>query len=81
MRMFLMLAMGLGGALLVMPMLALAQAGSGQVAGQTEATKKFLAFLDEDWKRWMEEYPEMATGVGYPGQNRRWTRKKRRGSS
>jgi uncharacterized protein (DUF885 family) len=72
MRVFLMLAMGLSGSLLVMPMLALAQAVSGQVAGQTEAARKFRAYLEADWKRWMEEYPELATGVGYPGQNRRW---------
>lgn len=40
---------------------------------QTEVKKNFRAYLDSDWKRWMEEYPELATGVGYPGQNRKWT--------
>jgi uncharacterized protein (DUF885 family) len=40
---------------------------------QAEVKKNFRAFLDADWKRWMEEYPELATGVGYPGQNRKWT--------
>ena len=40
---------------------------------RNEATKRFRGFLDRDWKRWLEEYPEMATYVGYPGQNRRWT--------
>ena len=35
--------------------------------------RKFRAYLDADWKRWMEEYPEVATGVGYPGQDARWT--------
>jgi len=73
MRMFLLLTISLGGALLVMPMLALAQSAGGEAAGQTEAARKFRAYLDEDWKRWMEEYPEAATGVGYPGQNRRWS--------
>ncbi len=34
---------------------------------------RFRAYLDADWKQWMEEYPEVATHVGYPGQNRRWT--------
>src|SRR5262249_47460435 len=34
--------------------------------------KEFRAYLDADWKRWMELYPEFATTVGYPGQNRRW---------
>src|SRR5688572_31330201 len=29
--------------------------------------------LDEDWKYWMTEYPEIATSFGYPGQNARWT--------
>lgn len=29
--------------------------------------------LDEDWKYWMTEYPEVATSVGYPGENMRWT--------
>ena len=31
------------------------------------------AQLDEDWQHWMKEYPELATAVGYPGQNGRWT--------
>ena len=29
--------------------------------------------LDEDWKYWMTQYPEMATAFGYSGQNMRWT--------
>ena len=29
--------------------------------------------LDADWKYWMTQYPEVATAVGYPGQNGRWT--------
>jgi len=32
--------------------------------------KRFLAV---EWDYWMREYPEKATGVGYPGQNARWT--------
>jgi uncharacterized protein (DUF885 family) len=31
------------------------------------------AQLDADWKYWMVQYPELATAVGYPGQNARWT--------
>src|SRR5206468_5666640 len=31
------------------------------------------AQLDEDWKYWMTQHPELATAVGYPGQNMRWT--------
>ena len=33
----------------------------------------FKAQLDEEWKFWMEQYPEAATQVGYPGQDARWT--------
>jgi uncharacterized protein (DUF885 family) len=33
----------------------------------------FKAQLDEEWKFWMEQYPEAATQLGYPGQNARWT--------
>jgi len=29
--------------------------------------------LDDDWKYWMREYPEVATQFGYPGQDARWT--------
>jgi uncharacterized protein (DUF885 family) len=29
--------------------------------------------LDEDWKYWMAQYPEVATAFGYQGQNARWT--------
>jgi len=35
--------------------------------------RRFREYLDADWKRWMTEYPEVATSVGFPGQNRRWT--------
>src|SRR5713226_2801983 len=52
-----------------MPLLAIAHASSGSA----EATRRFRAYLDEDWKRWMQEYPETATSVGFPGQNRRWS--------
>ena len=37
------------------------------------AGQDFQAQLDEDWKYWMSEYPEVATSLGYPGQNARWT--------
>jgi uncharacterized protein (DUF885 family) len=33
---------------------------------------QFRAFLDRDWKQWLEEAPEVATAVGYPGFNDRW---------
>ncbi len=57
----------------VFPLAALVQGARGNEGVQNEATKKFQAFLAQDWKRWMQDYPEMATGVGYPGQNRKWT--------
>src|ERR1700759_3769203 len=38
-----------------------------------DEARKFRAYLEADWKRWMEEYPEVATGVGFPGQDARWT--------
>jgi len=68
-----MLALGIGGGLFVIPMIAVARSNEDTSSVQSEATRKFRAYLDEDWKRWMVEYPEMATEVGFPGQNRRWS--------
>jgi uncharacterized protein (DUF885 family) len=70
-----MLAFFVGSALLVLPMLAFAQ----RRPTQEEATRKFRAYLDEDWKRWMQEYPEVATSAGFPGHNRRWRDDSRKG--
>ena len=50
-----------------------AQTSSADSATGNPAVAKLRAFLAEDWKYWMIEYPEMATSVGYPGQNDRWT--------
>jgi uncharacterized protein (DUF885 family) len=72
MRLLAILALGAGSALFVMPMLALGQTSSSANDSQAQATRKFRAYLDEDWKSWMVEYPGMATAVGFPGQNRRW---------
>lgn len=69
------LAFVAGGALFLMSLPAFAQTNSAQ----TEATRKFRAYLDEDWKRWMQEYPEAATAIGFPGQNRRWSDDSREG--
>ena len=74
-RTSLMLAFSAGSALLVMPLLTMAQTSSSSA----EASRKFRAYLDEDWKRWMQEYPETATFVGFPGQNRRWRDDSREG--
>jgi uncharacterized protein (DUF885 family) len=38
-----------------------------------DETQRFRAFLEDDWGHWMHEYPEWATLIGHPGQNRRWT--------
>lgn len=44
------------------------------VAGSDSAEGSTLrAYLSADWTRWLSEYPELATGVGAPGFNDRWT--------
>ena len=73
MRILVILAMGLGGAMLTFPMWALANGNGREGRAQTEEVKKFRAFLDEDWKRAMVDQPEAATWLGFPGQNRRWS--------
>ncbi|HEY2462172.1 MAG TPA: DUF885 family protein, partial [Candidatus Acidoferrum sp.] len=67
------LTLGCGSALLLIPMMAIAQNDAAPSAASAEAARKFRAYLADDWKRWLIEYPEMATSVGYPGQDRRWT--------
>src|SRR5262245_9762456 len=67
----------LGLALVLLPHLALARP-TPQVkkpqsnTGSKDTGQQLRQFLAEDWKRWMIEYPEVATLVGYPGQNGRW---------
>jgi uncharacterized protein (DUF885 family) len=75
MRTLFLLAFSAGSAVLAMPLLAHAQTRSSPA----EETHKFRAYLDEDWKHWMEEYPETATSFGFPGQNRRWNDDSREG--
>jgi uncharacterized protein (DUF885 family) len=36
-------------------------------------TSAFERFLDDDWHRWLGDYPEIATSVGWPGHDDRWT--------
>jgi uncharacterized protein (DUF885 family) len=72
MRMLAMVSAGLGSALLLMPMVAFGQTAAGPTATQAETARKFRSYLEADWKRWMEEYPEIATLIGYPAQNNRW---------
>jgi uncharacterized protein (DUF885 family) len=74
MRVLAMVAMGLSSTLLILPMVILGPTNASASADtQTDETRKFQTYLDADWKRWMEEYPEVATQVGFPGQNARWT--------
>src|SRR5690242_5995198 len=70
-RLFFFIATSCVTASLFLPMIAYAQS-SPSSNPQNEAVRKFRAYLDADWKKWMEEYPEKATQYGYPGQNARW---------
>jgi uncharacterized protein (DUF885 family) len=70
-RLLAFLAAGCAAASLLMPMLAHAQP-TPSASPQSDAAKKFRAYLDADWKKWMQEYPEKATQFGYPGQDARW---------
>ncbi len=40
---------------------------------ETSATQAFRAYLQNDWKRWLADYPELATSIGVPGLDDRWT--------
>jgi uncharacterized protein (DUF885 family) len=62
-----------GISVLVLPLVGVSQTNQTASARQSEEVRRFRAFLAEDCKRWMQEYPEYATAVGFPGQNRRWT--------
>jgi uncharacterized protein (DUF885 family) len=78
MRMMLTLLLAASTGLWAVPLLVVSSgsaehAHSQQGSPMQESTQKFRTFLEEDWKLWMEEYPEVATSVGYPGQNARWT--------
>src|SRR5260370_30856576 len=39
---------------------------------QSGAAQRFRGFLDADWRRWMEEYPEETTVIGYPRHDDHW---------
>jgi uncharacterized protein (DUF885 family) len=76
-RVLTMFALSVGGCLLAMPVVLLAQGApkqkhSAEARGDNDVSRKFRGYLEEDWKRWMVEYPEQATAAGFPGQNRRW---------
>jgi uncharacterized protein (DUF885 family) len=63
----------LGVVLLALPNGARGQGTKASEASASAVEKRLRDFFTADWKYWMEGYPEFATGVGYPGQNRRWT--------
>jgi len=72
------MALSIGSASMLMPMILFAQGAaneknSAETRSDSDATRKFRVYLEEDWKRWMVEYPELATAAGFPGQNRRWS--------
>jgi uncharacterized protein (DUF885 family) len=48
-------------------------AGCGRTPSPMAMTDIMRAQFNDDWKYWMEQYPESATLLGYPGQNARWT--------
>jgi uncharacterized protein (DUF885 family) len=76
MRMMAMAAMTLSSAALILPMVVFGHGNPERAIAAADASaeeaRKFRAYLEADWKRWMEEYPDVATQVGYPGQNNRW---------
>ena len=58
----------------LLPLLLLCPLAFACARDESAATRAaFKAQLDEEWKYWMEQYPEAATLLGYPGQNARWT--------
>ena len=59
--------------LVSIPILAVTLASILAAAQAPSAAGRLRALLNEDWKYWMTEYPEAATALGYPGQDRRWT--------
>jgi len=46
---------------------------------EPSGVEAFHAFLRDDWKRWLSEYPELATSFGFPGLDDRWTDDSRAG--
>jgi uncharacterized protein (DUF885 family) len=59
------------GACLVCPVLTMAQTPTFSPE-QIAAARQFREFLGQDWKRWMHEYPETASDIGFSEESRRW---------
>jgi len=70
------LAIAIASATLVSPLMVYGAAKNSEepaAGAQSSAAQRLRAFLEADWQRWMQEYPEIATHVGYPGLDDRWT--------
>jgi len=70
------LTIAIASATLAAPLMVYAAAKNSEepdAGAQTAAAQRLRAFLEADWQRWMQEYPEIATHVGYPGLDDRWT--------
>jgi len=78
-RLWMLVILATAAGLCLFPMLAKPRSGTSQKETRNEVARKFRAYLDEDWKRWMEQYPETATDVGFAGQNRHWRDDSREG--
>jgi uncharacterized protein (DUF885 family) len=59
--------------LVSIPILAITLASLLFAAQPPAAVDRLRTLLDEDWKYWMTQHPEVATALGYPGQDHRWT--------
>ena len=47
--------------------------GERDITRNHEAGRRLRRLMDDDWQWSLEQYPEMATQVGHPGYNDRWT--------
>ncbi len=56
---------------LALPLVGVAQAANVSAA-QAEAARQSREYLQQDWKIWMHEYPEMASDIGFTSESRRW---------
>src|SRR4029077_9580755 len=75
-RLLITLAIAIASATLASPLMVYGAAKNSEgpdASAQSAASQKLRAFLEADWQRWMQEYPEIATHVGYPDLDDRWT--------
>jgi len=72
-RLLVMLIYAITGGMLTMPMPVAAQSAPSPSNAAAAEKGKLRAYLDDDWKKWLAQLPELATTIGYPGHNREWT--------